>query len=94
MKYDKLNQNDSFEHDLNWQLCLICCDCGLVHRYDIRQVSKRKIKITVRRDDRATNLHRKQHVSEMKDLVKNITAVIKKNMEKKYESGNSRKPKD
>lgn len=92
MKYDKLNQHDSFEHDLNLQLVMICCDCGLVHRYDLKQISKRKIKITVHRDSRATNLHRKQHVSEMKDLMKEIKAVIKKQAEKKDEISNSRKP--
>jgi uncharacterized Zn finger protein len=78
MKYDELSQNESFEHDLNLKLVMICCDCGLVHKYDIESISKNKIKITVQRDNRATNLHRKKHVSEMKDLVKSIAAVIKK----------------
>jgi len=93
MKYDKLNQHDSFEHDINIPLIMICCDCGLVHKYDIEQTGKDKIKITVHRENRATNLHRKQHISELRDLMKEIKAVIKKQAEKKKnEISNSRKP--
>jgi len=54
-KYDAVENGVPFKIRLGKRcLKLACCDCSLVHDFDIKFISKNEIELTIHRNNRAT----------------------------------------
>lgn len=53
-KYETVNDGDSFIVEPGVGVKIQCCDCGLVHNYDVIITQEKKVIFTLSRDDKAT----------------------------------------
>lgn len=53
-KYEQVNDGDSFIVEPGVGVKIQCCDCGLVHSFDVIITQEKKVVFTIKRDDRAT----------------------------------------
>ena len=53
-EYVKVIEDEPFEHSTKGDLWIQCCDCGLVHKWQIKVLGPNKVQVFVKRHDRAT----------------------------------------
>lgn len=53
-KYEIVNDGDSFIVEPGVGVKIQCCDCGLVHNYDVIITQEKKVVFTLTRNDKAT----------------------------------------
>jgi uncharacterized Zn finger protein len=69
-KFTQLKDGDSMELVDKVQHAVVCCDCGLVHNYEVTHTKNaRKTIVTVRRDNRATAQIRRYRHPELKGII-------------------------
>lgn len=54
----------------NWAYPLVCCDCGLTHRYDVHIRKGGIVELTIWRDDWLTQKERKEYSKERADWLR------------------------
>ena len=70
-KWTKIKDGDTMELVDCVQHAVMCCDCGLVHNYEVHHTKNaRKTIVTVTRDNRATAQARRHRHPELKGIIK------------------------